>query len=228
MLTQARAAYRVGIEDIEPGHWVTFAFDLPGCFSAGPSREASLAGAPAAIREHLAWLTRHGGMVPTAGAPIQLEAVEEFRSFVGEGDYIINACFADDRRPLTGGEVDQGLWLLDCTRHDLLGALGDAAGIACPEEVRTTLAHIAGAEWWYLDRLGLAPPREALHADVMARLDLVRSHLRRRLPELVGDDTVVTRSGEQWSARKVLRRALWHERDHTCQIAALLDAPAGQ
>jgi predicted RNase H-like HicB family nuclease len=92
MRMQARAVYRVGIEDIEPGHWVTFVFDLPGCFSTGPSREASLAGTPAAIDEHLAWLARHGGMAPPAGAPIRLEVVEEFRSFVGEGDYIVNAC----------------------------------------------------------------------------------------------------------------------------------------
>jgi hypothetical protein len=32
---------------------------------------------------------------------------------------------------------------------------------------------------------------------------------------------VVTLSGETWSARKVMRRTLWHERDHTAHILKL-------
>jgi hypothetical protein len=32
---------------------------------------------------------------------------------------------------------------------------------------------------------------------------------------------VATLSGETWSARKVLRRAMWHERDHTQHIRKL-------
>ena len=75
MLTRARAPYRAGIEDIEPGHWVTFVFDLPGCFSTGPSREASLADAPTAIEEHLAWLARHGGDVRRSSEMVELEGV---------------------------------------------------------------------------------------------------------------------------------------------------------
>jgi hypothetical protein len=31
----------------------------------------------------------------------------------------------------------------------------------------------------------------------------------------------VTLAGETWSARKVLRRSLWHRRDHTAHIAKL-------
>ncbi|MDW8214000.1 MAG: hypothetical protein RMJ55_10615 [Roseiflexaceae bacterium] len=33
---------------------------------------------------------------------------------------------------------------------------------------------------------------------------------------------VAGQGGEVWSARKVVRRALWHERDHTQHIARLL------
>jgi hypothetical protein len=47
----------------------------------------------------------------------------------------------------------------------------------------------------------------------------VREQFAEVLPKLVGDERIVTRVSEPWSARKILRRALWHERDHTQQIA---------
>jgi hypothetical protein len=84
------------------------------------------------------------------------------------------------------------------------------------------LAHVAQAEWWYFDRLGLACERGAMPEDLLGRLAAVRAQTRRRLPELAGDDRVVTRAGERWSARKVLRRTLWHEQDHLGQIGRLL------
>jgi hypothetical protein len=42
------------------------------------------------------------------------------------------------------------------------------------------------------------------------------------LPGLEGKHQVVGVDGEFWSPRKILRRALWHERDHTEHIKKLL------
>jgi hypothetical protein len=80
---------------------------------------------------------------------------------------------------------------------------------------------VGGAEWWYLDRLGLAFAQKDVPDEPVDRLEKVRNHLVMALPGLVGDDRVVTPNGEGWSARKLVRRALWHERDHTHQIARL-------
>ena len=54
------------------------------------------------------------------------------------------------------------------------------------------------------------------------RLEQVRSHLVEILPGLVGSTQVVGISGEFWSPRKLLRRAVWHEYDHLAHIRKLL------
>ena len=56
----------------------------------------------------------------------------------------------------------------------------------------------------------------------MARLQKVRALLNATLPKLEGVVKAVGVDGEFWSPRKVLRRALWHERDHTEHIKKLL------
>jgi hypothetical protein len=50
----------------------------------------------------------------------------------------------------------------------------------------------------------------------------VRSNLEYILPGLAGSTLVVGMSGEFWSPRKVLRRAVWHELDHIAHIRKLL------
>jgi predicted RNase H-like HicB family nuclease len=221
--------YQLGVEDIEPNHWVAFVFDHPGCFSSAMTQEETVAQAPARIAEYFAWLSRRGRTIFLPNTPIRAQVVEVFRSFVSEGNYVVNAFFEDDRRTLTRDEVDDALRLLDYSRRDLLAliqqispeelnqpmpgeAQGSAAGI---------LDHIAWAEWWYFDRLNLAFPREEMPEDPFAKLAKVRALTRAQMPRLIGDDRVVEKIGEQWSARKVLRRTLWHERDHTQHIRML-------
>ena len=53
------------------------------------------------------------------------------------------------------------------------------------------------------------------------RLTAVRDHLLASLPSLPKRPGVVTLGGETWSARKVIRRAFWHERDHTQHVLKL-------
>jgi hypothetical protein len=83
------------------------------------------------------------------------------------------------------------------------------------------LKHVGGAEWWYLDRLGLAFPKAEVPADPFERLQAVRSHLTQVLPGLAGSREVRGVDGELWSPRKLLRRAAWHERDHVAHIRKL-------
>lgn len=217
--------HRLGLEDIEPGHWVAWDLDQFGCFSSAGTRAAALAEVPRAIRAYARWLAAHGG---PAGPiePVQTQLVEEVASFLVDDDYRVNACFVDDRRPLVPADVERVLWLLDCTRRDLGALLTAAAGEAgtggVRGEVRSLARHIAQAERWYFESLGLV--QAILAADPLVALERVRVQTRRWLPDLVGDDRVIERQGERWSARKVVRRTIWHERDHTGQIARLLAA----
>lgn len=91
-------------------------------------------------------------------------------------------------------------------------------------DIRGIVNHIGSAEWWYLNRLGLAFARAELPGEHTERLWKVRACLLEALPTLVGVEKVAGREGELWSLRKMLRRALWHERDHVDHIRGLLAA----
>ena len=56
----------------------------------------------------------------------------------------------------------------------------------------------------------------------LERLETTRAHFNTLLPKLEGVHKVVGWEGELWSPRKMLRRTLWHERDHTEHIRKLL------
>jgi len=83
------------------------------------------------------------------------------------------------------------------------------------------LNHVALAEQWYFDRMGIALPTRELPTDPLDRLVKVRDHTLANLSNLATRIGVVALSGETWSARKVMRRTLWHERDHTDHISKL-------
>jgi hypothetical protein len=119
--------------------------------------------------------------------------------------------------------------ILEWSRADLLDLTrGLSAGLlerTCPGErwsIAGILKHIGGAEWWYLDRLGLAFPRADVPADPFERLEKVRAWLNHALPSLAGSAQVLGLDGELWSPRKLLRRAAWHELDHIAHIRKLL------
>jgi hypothetical protein len=54
------------------------------------------------------------------------------------------------------------------------------------------------------------------------RLEKVRKQFTSALFKLDEVKQVIGVDGEFWSPRKLLRRALWHERDHTEHIRKLL------
>src|SRR3990172_9217605 len=133
-----------------------------------------------------------------------------------------------DRRPLTELDIERGLKLLAWSRADLLksvrGLSQETLDAGQPGErwsIANILKHVGGAEWWYLDRLALAFPREEVPSDPFERLEKVRTHLLKTLPGLAGSRQVVGIDGEFWSSRKLLRRAIWHERDHTFHVQKL-------
>lgn len=225
--------YRLAVEDIEPNHWAAWVLDLPACFSSARTESDAIAKASQCIVAYFSWLTNHDGSLPTISRPFEIEIVETFRSFASDEnpEYLVNAFFEDDRRPLTYWDAEVALRLLLWTRRDLLSVLrpatqeylnrpitGEIGG-----SIAGILKHIAGAENWYLDQLGLALDQAQLPADPLPMLEAVRANTRAQLVKLVGDERVVRgEGGELWSARKVIRRALWHERDHTQHIKRLL------
>lgn len=229
------SVYHTGLENGVEGRSLAWVLGYPGCFAYGPDGETALKKVPQAIRAYSDWIAEHGGEHWLLDGPFEVELAETWERYyidasceIVEDGYGVNAWFLHDWKPLTADGVARALKLLAWSRADLLAAVEglDAAAldVHLPGQrwsIRGVLGHVGGAEWWYLDRLGLAFPRALVPEDVFERLRVVRAHLNDTLPELVGARQVVGTDGEFWSPRKALRRAAWHERDHTEHILQL-------
>lgn len=223
--------YRVAVEDIEPDHYVSWVLDLPGCFSSAQNQGDAVAHTPSQIADYYAWVANHDPSTPGVSGPFEVEVVEVFKAYASDGDpdYLVNAFFKDDRRPLSYWDVEVGLRLLDWSRQDLLKMVESLPlkqiyepieDEAC-QTIAGVLEHIARAENWYLDQFDLAIGWSTLLEDPFGKLAAVRANTQSQLLKLIGESRVTESCGERWSARKVLRRTLWHERDHTQHIAKL-------
>lgn len=231
------ATYDVYLEETIEGLTLALILDLPGCYASGASRQEALDHLQRATADYHAWLRRHDEYTPDVHSPFVFTVKEVFRVF-SEGDYEVHSFFAPDAKIATDEDIEWALTLLGWQREDLLervGALSDEAldwkPTSDPEtqSIRQMLDRMAQAEVWYMGRLDEAPPRinvNALPGSSLERLQRVRQAALLRVKsypkELRGK--VFTHRGEQWTLRKALRRAVWHERDHFNQIDALLAA----
>jgi hypothetical protein len=223
--------YRVAVEDIEPNHYVSWVLDLPGCFSSAQNQQDAVADTPSRIADYFGWVAKHEPSVPRVSGPFEMTVVEVFKAYASDEDpdYLVNAFFEDDRRPLSYWDVEVGLRLLRWSRQDLLevvrsllpGRLHGPTRDGVHRRITGILEHVSRAENWYFGQFGLAVERSTLPEDTLGKLETVRSNTRSQLIKLMGQDRLRENGGETWSPRKVLRRTLWHERDHTQHIAGL-------
>jgi hypothetical protein len=228
--------FRIGLENGVEGRSLVWALDHPGCFAYGHDGHEALHHLPAAVQDYIEWIALHGQQPWLSIPNIDFEAEEVWEVYtidesyeLAEKGYEVNAWFRHDWKPLAAEEVERGLVMLAWTRADLLNAVRglsqEELNSRRPNErwsVAGILNHLGGAEWWYLDRLGLAFPRAEVPSSPFDRLEKVRARLEQTLPDLAGSQQVLGIDGEFWSPRKLLRRAIWHERDHTFHIRALM------
>lgn len=229
--------YHIGIENNVEGRCLAWALEHPGCFAYGETGDYALAAMPDTILDYAQWVaSRNHGQSWVDAREIELFLAETWDVYqineafdqVEEG-YEVNAWYLYDWKPLTEADVERGLKLLDWSRQDLLSLVESLSPPQLSEphpgerwSIAGILNHIGGAEWWYLDRLGQAFPRQDVPKDPFERLQAVRAKLTEVLHALVGSKQVVGVNGEFWSPRKLLRRAAWHERDHTWHIQKLI------
>jgi len=223
---------RVAVEDMEPNHWIAWALDLPACFSSEITAEAAVSNAPHIIAEHFTWLWNRDKMSLVVNDAIEVEVVETFHSFASQQDptYTVNAFFEDDRRALGYWDIKIALRILDWTRQDLLAVLQAASQEQLtrvfPGEKQGSIAgimnHLATSENWYFEQLECGLDQSQLPNNLWEKLTTVRANTRQQLVRLIGEDRVTRNCDELWSARKIMRRTLWHERDHFQQIIKLL------
>jgi predicted RNase H-like HicB family nuclease/uncharacterized damage-inducible protein DinB len=222
-----------------PQHRKTWVFipGLPGCTVRGPSTEAALEAVPAAIRERLDFLRLHGENAPVPES-IELVIADHVieRKWLG----FERQFFASDREPLSEEDVRAQLRWAGWSREDLVAAARAQAGPLAVKpatggrSAAVILAHVAGAEWGYVgSTLGMLPgygkaigaieraeeePWEALAAEretVLARLTSMSEDERTRALEHDGK--------APRTARRMLRRLLEHEWEHTLELRSRLE-----
>jgi hypothetical protein len=227
---------RIGLENNDMGRSMAWALDFPGAFAYGQDGSEALLNLPRGLIQYQEWANRHAGENWIKYRDFDLRLVETWQVYridrtmeeSTEG-YEVEAWFRNDWRPLQAEEIERSIKLFEWSRADLLTITAELPAEKLDAEmpgerwsIRGILSHIGGAEWWYLDRLGLAQPRTDLPKDAFARLAATRGLLLEVLPGLAGSKQVVGVDGEFWSPRKLLRRAHWHELDHIGHIIQLL------
>jgi hypothetical protein len=224
---------RVGLENGNEGRSIAWALDYPGCFAYGVDGSEALIHLLRALLKYQEWIESHTAASWVEIGDFDIRLVETFDVYTidqnfelsSEG-YEVNAFFRDDWRPLSQGDIERGLMMLRWSRADFLESVRDMPQVQLDRtyegerwSIRGILKHVANAENWYLDRFDMAIPVKPEGA--LERLAAVRDHLEAVLPSLAGKELVIGRDGEIWSPRKLLRRCLWHERDHSGHIHRL-------
>ncbi len=236
-------SYAVYLETAQDGLWMGHVPALPGCMVRAGDRTKLLTALPGTIRAYHAWLRGHGEAAPGEEEPLELEVAGEVE---GTGPFERGdpaALFASDRVPVTPEEMGAHFRLMAHTRADLLALAGNLCdefldwepGAEC-YTLRRVLRPVGNAEEWYVSRL-VSP--ETLPAEwhdddglpLWEFLEMERRTAMERLRALTAEEcgavfhpTAWTRHpDEAWTLRKVLRRFLEHEREHTGQVREILD-----
>ena len=234
--------FPVYLEIADNGRCMAHVLGLPGCIVRSPSRHEALRRLPDAIRDYQAWLRRHGEPAPPEEEPIEIEVVGESTGFGPFDPGDAAALFPPDREPVTHEGMEHYFHLMAHARTDLLALVRDLPDDVLdwqlnPQSfsIRRLLRHVGNAEEWYVYRL--VPPEtlppEWEHDEELPILEFLEMERRMavaRLRQLSDEE----RSGvfypahltqhpeEPWTARKVLRRFLEHEREHIAQVREIL------
>lgn len=228
---------KIGLENGLEGRFVAWALEHPGCYAFGSDGPSAVIAMGRAVPEYAEWIASHTRDSWFDPEQMDLRLVDTWNTYYIDKNYErdpggleINAFFLHDWKPLTSVEIDRGLQLLSWTREEMLHLLDGLSDAELDNRlegerwsIRGIQAHLGTAEWWFLSRFGQAEvERGDLPKDPLARMESMRRRLREVLPTWAQQELVLGVSGELWSPRKVLRRAVWHERDHIGHIRRLL------
>jgi hypothetical protein len=235
--------FQVGIENNNEGRSIAWALEHPGCFAYGIKGDAAATNLEGALDKYAGWILRHDSNTWLNFSMDEIELavngtwnvyyIDDELNLSNEAEgYSVESFFPYDWKPLTTGEIKHALDMLSWSRDDLFRTVYGLSEAKLNQtfvgerwSINGILGHVGGAEWWYMERLGIAFPRADVPEIPMPRLEKVRKQLNAELLKMDGVKQVVGVDGEIWSPRKVLRRALWHERDHMEHIRKLIAMP---
>jgi hypothetical protein len=225
---------RIGLDagfDRRAAAWV---LDLPGCVAVEDDERSALEAVDRRIETFTAWLGSRGETV-AAPADEGEQVVERVESYLRQDGYEVNATFAADREPLTPDDVRIGLRWLGWAHGRFVDATFPFAEVALESEGRSfedLVSHVLTAGSWLATRteadqraIAFPPAGAPLGERLENGFPFVDSYVAR----LAGGDGVrrrVDSKGEEWTARKVLRRLIYHALDHAEELERRRRRPA--
>jgi predicted RNase H-like HicB family nuclease len=212
----------VGLEEGADGAFIAHPLVPAGCVGVGDTAEAAVTDFTQEWGRWLRFLASTGDPVPPANAELEVAVDEWLRTHarVATGESAV--CFAADMRPLALEERERGLRLLGDLRGRVLAQVRRRTRAEWEADleretaggwtVRRVLEELARGQWWTLSRLGASPMAGAPDYTI-ARLDTALALTIQHLGHLADQlhESVLELDGEEWTARKVLRRLLWLE-----------------
>ncbi len=213
-----------------------------GCIWLGDAQADVITRAPAEIAAFFGWLRGHGEPDVTRVAAQEIKAVitevKEVPAFGQSGSAV--GFFRPDREPVTDRDIATAVRRLGYARLDLLESVSalppEALDWSPPggkRTIRKNLEHVANAQGFYLVRILGRPGVEAIlpepwPQETFARLRWV---MERAVETIYGlgreQRTGVFRASEpdeDWTARKMLRRFVEHEREHVDVVRRTIEA----
>lgn len=222
---------QIGLERNVEGRTLAWALDYPGVFTYGADDAEAILRMPREMLRFESWLnlrTDHP-WVRLEGLDMHIDEIFEVFPVDDEGEiYEVNAFFRSDLLPLSAEEIQKALQIYDWQREELLAGVETLPKDLLSRQfegqrwtIEGILEHIARVERWYFSRLGFEISLPDDCSDPLRLLTLSAEGVRRSLPETEGWDQVFEHQQEKWSARKLTRRLLWHQRDHIDHIREL-------
>ena len=231
-------SYDTYLEMFPDGTVLAQVLDLPGCFAKGQSEAVVAIRLQMAVPDYYRWLSMQDADTPTMSGEVEL-IVRERVPVTMHGLHEVRAFFAPDAEPLSEDDLGWGLALMSYAHIDLMhyAATLDAATLdwqSTPDmwSIRQIVDHLAQMETWLATRLDEQPqvPIIAeLPGDTLQRYDKIHERAMQRYSSAAPEQrTLITEyNTERWSMRKMLRRSILHEREHTEQVALILAQLAG-
>jgi len=224
--------------EVGPQATGAFAPDCPGCWVFGRTKERALEKVRIAILEWYDWLDQYGETHPDAGDEIEVETAEMLRVNynpleAGKPE----ALFWSEVLPIQKDDIARTVRLMGYSRDDLLSLVSTITEESLdwdppgkPRTIRNCLEHIAYVEPWYITRLNFSLP-EDYPKDVFELLNYTRSTVvnclhdfpARKMKGIFQPKKNKSPVCDLWTARKVLRRLVDHERLHTRYIQRVLE-----
>ncbi len=217
--------------------------DYPGVCGQGQDAQEALENLPQALQKFSFWLKRHGQKMRTgethSGWLRRTEPVYTIAEIMAcrlrEGQ-VVGPLFSLENQAPDTAAVEQALTWVDFTQNDFLEwidhngpgrlsqKLNPAEAARSPKEL---LTHVAEMDNFLTSRL-YDDSKEASSFDFLKEhtrsyLSATYAEFTRRFKALNEAElsTIWTHDGEYWSARKVLRRAIFHRLDHLDELLRL-------